>query len=145
MTLTVRFRNMGSLQAKLKKMDASVRVGALAALNRERGPFERDVKKDLRTGVRSGRIVKRYRPERRVRTSAPGERPARDTGALARSVKVTVDPIHFNMRLSAFVRYAKFLEYGTRKMLPRPFLRPSLSKWRPRIVSALQDEIKRKL
>ncbi len=60
--------------------------------------------------------------------SAPGEAPATDTGILAGSMNV--DRAR-GAKLSAEVgpadkaEYGKWLEFGTRNMQPRPFLKPS--------------------
>jgi len=136
-----RVRNMGSLQGKVARQDESIQSAVVRALNGLRQPIEDDIKRDLNR-KKSGPVVKRYGPSRRVRTSMPGEAPAKDRGNLMRSVEVEVDPVKFNMVLSANDHKARELEYGTRHMLARPFLRPALTRWRGRIVSAIQDAIR---
>lgn len=71
------------------------------------------------------------------RASAPGDSPARQTGRLQESVKVvsfdaakltaTVgpDPADFSPAY-----YALYLEFGTRHMAPRPFMRPALEEFK---------------
>ena len=41
--------------------------------------------------------------------------------------------------------YFRFLEFGTKDMQARPFLRPALARWRQRIIDAIHDAIKRAL
>jgi hypothetical protein len=61
------------------------------------------------------------------RASAPGEAPAVDTGRLKTSLHVSVSSGgHAEADVVAPVSYALHLEYGTRKMAPRPFLAPAL-------------------
>jgi HK97 gp10 family phage protein len=63
-------------------------------------------------------------------------------GLLVNSIEVDVDPSQFNMTIAALAPYARELEYGTRNMLPRPFLRPALTRWRQRIIDAIHNAIK---
>ena len=61
------------------------------------------------------------------RASAPGEFPMTDTGSLVSSVFTSIRKS--GRRVIAFVGsdivYAKFLEFGTRRMAARPWLQPS--------------------
>ena len=58
------------------------------------------------------------------RASAPGQYPAADTGRLHQSITATVadTPGGVAVQVSANVEYATYLEFGTSKMAPRPFL-----------------------
>ena len=140
--ITVRVRNMGRLQAKVKQADLESQANTIIALRGLTAPIEQDIKSEL-SRPKSGEVVTRYRPERRVKVSLPGEPPAKDLGMLVNSVEVDVDPVQFNLTLSASAHYARHLEYGTRRMLPRPFLRPALTRWRARIIEAIHSAIKR--
>ena len=86
-------------------------------------------KRDFRA-PKSGRIY-RYRLNGRLinhQASAPGEPPARLTGKLESSLKIRT-PGATSMTYSAGtdeVIYAKFLEEGTIKMAPRPFMSKSV-------------------
>ena len=140
--ITVRVRNMGSLQAKVKRLDQRTQSNTIKALRGLAPLIENDIKRELNE-TKSGPVVTRYRPLRRVKTSLPNEAPARDRGRLVNSIEVDVDPAQFNMTLSALADHAKPLEDGTRHMLPRPFLRPALTRWRKRIVDSIRNAIKR--
>lgn len=139
--ITVRVRNMGRLQAKVKRLDLQSQANTIMALRGLTTPMEADIKKDL-SRPKSGPVVTRYRPRRTVKVSLPGETPARDRGMLVNSIEVDVDPRQFNLTISALAPYARDLEYGTRNMLPRPFLRPALTRWRKRIIDAIHDAIR---
>lgn len=79
----------------------------------------RESKQILSSGKRTGRT---YRIKGRDHTaSAPGEAPASITGKLAESYKYRVSSWH-TMVVGENASYAKFLEDGTRNMLPRPHL-----------------------
>ena len=58
------------------------------------------------------------------RASAPGQAPANDTGFLVGSLRINVTQ-QLGVDLRALAPYAIHLEYGTRNMRPRPFLRIS--------------------
>lgn len=80
--------------------------------------------KAILTGLRHGRTYKRGR---RVHVaSAPGEPPATDTGLLRNSVQAgrrmrrTARAVIGEVGIGA--EYALFLEKGTRRMKPRPFI-----------------------
>lgn len=140
-SLTVRVRNLSSLQAKVKKLDWGIQAAVVTALRGLANPIEQDIKTELRK-TKSGPTVTRYRPRRTVKVSRPYEAPAKDLGMLVNSIEVDVDPHQFNMTIAALAPYAKELEYGTRHMLPRPFLRPALARWRERIIDAIHKAIK---
>lgn len=69
---------------------------------------------------------RRYKRGNRTHTaSAPGKSPAVDTGRLRQSIGVQkVGEGHY--RVGTNVEYAPYLEFGTRRMAARPFMRPAL-------------------
>jgi hypothetical protein len=71
---------------------------------------------------RSGRAFRRL--ERIHRASAPGEAPASDTGALARSIKARV-PSAFQLEIETS-DIGEMLEFGTETIDERPFIRPAI-------------------
>jgi len=75
-------------------------------------------------GQKSGRMYGNHR------ASAPGEAPATDTGALVRSIRVEHTPGTGTARVVVGAEYAAKLEFGTRTIAPRPFLRPAVAKTR---------------
>lgn len=140
--MSARVQGMGRLQSKTKKADLSIQASVFHSLKGLVTPIENDVKDSIRK-PKSGPIVSRSNPARKVKVSLPGEAPADDRGLLVNSVEVEVDPQEYNISISAAAMYARFLELGTRKMLPRPFLRPALKRWRKAIVDAIVEGIKK--
>jgi HK97 gp10 family phage protein len=60
--------------------------------------------------------------------SAPGETPAVDTGLLVNSINTELVSSNANeawSQVGTGVVYAEFLEFGTSKMKPRPYMRPA--------------------
>jgi HK97 gp10 family phage protein len=97
---------------------------------------------DLLTGPRSGLWyyvtsgVKSKR-RRKYQASAPGEPPAVVTGILRKSVTWETQNEGIGIvgyvgseegRAGTSTKYAKWLEFGTSKMKPRPWLRPAFEK-----------------
>lgn len=90
------------------------------------------------------------------RASAPGEAPANFTGALKRSVDFTVsgaDKMIFGSRLyfpdrkgmPSGVKYGGYLELGTKKIAPRPYLESSIKKNYRNIQTHFEKHLKTKL
>ncbi len=78
------------------------------------------------TGTRSGR---EYRRRGVVRiASAPGEPPARDLGNLHNNITLQMNPALLMVSVNSAAKYSAALEFGTRKMAPRPFMRRALMK-----------------
>lgn len=73
--------------------------------------------------------------------SAPGEPPASDTGTLARSIDVDLDPKKLRGIIKAQTNYAKALEFGTQTIAPRPFMRPALQKEKKKLDDDVRAEL----
>jgi len=71
--------------------------------------------------------------------SAPGEAPAIDLGQLLNSSVVTVDGM--SARVAWTAEYAADLEYGTSRMLPRPFAEPEAEKIEPVFIERLSEAV----
>ena len=54
--------------------------------------------------------------------STPGDFPAKQTGALRSSVAYTIDKTNLTAVVGSSLRYGRYLEFGTMKMAPRPWL-----------------------
>jgi len=65
--------------------------------------------------------------------SKPGEFPHKDYGLLRQSIATDYDQSTLTARIGSALSYAKYLELGTRKMRPRPFLRRTLAEERETI------------
>lgn len=110
------------------------------ALNAGALLVENHAKRSILTGAKTGKTYKRGTVSHRA--SAPGQPPASDTGRLVSSflTEPGSEPLSYDVRANAM--YAGFLENGTSKMAPRPFLRPALAAANDRIVQLVRDAIK---
>ena len=73
--------------------------------------------------------------------SKPGEPPRVQTGTLRRSITHEMDPTLPIVRIGSGVKYGLYLEMGTDKMAPRPFLRPALVKSKKKIIALFRKPI----
>lgn len=76
--------------------------------------------------------------------SAPGEAPAVDTGKLKNSIRARF-PKRCRAVVNVAAEYGAALEFGTRKIAARPFMRPAAEKALPAFVEAckrLEEKLK---
>lgn len=67
--------------------------------------------------------------------ATPGAPPRKDTGRLRASVGFLFDKSRLVVTVYAGAKYAKFLEHGTRRMGPHPFLRHTVAAVARRVLS----------
>lgn len=65
--------------------------------------------------------------QRWVKGSAPGQPPHKQTAALQSSIRVEMVGV-LTALVGPSVRYGRWLEFGTKRMAARPFMRPALAK-----------------
>ena len=95
--------------------------------------------RSIQTGPKSARTYEKYNPRRTHKASAPGQAPASDTGNLVSQIMSVADGK--NTLVESRAEYSKFLEFGTSKMLPRPFLFPASEKSTKKIVQVLIQKL----
>lgn len=91
----------------------------------------------------SGRVY--TRGSRTHTASAPGAMPAVDTGALRASMQHEIARGKYTGTYYTAMEYAPYLEYGTTKMQPRPFMTPAAERARPgfmRRMKRLEDRLR---
>lgn len=115
--MTVRF-NERELQQRVVR---GMQRGIFAATEAVRNEAIRLVLSPPKTG----RIYRRRGVEHQA--SAPGEAPASDTGRLAASIRTRYEDNYFTGIVVASTLYASYLEFGTSRMEPRPYMRPALA------------------
>jgi phage gpG-like protein len=87
--------------------------------------------KDLLSVAGSGRV--KGRKSGPVTHSRPGESPRKQTGILHDSVTSEVDPSSLSARVGSNLKYAAWLELGTGRIAPRPWLRRALAEMQSRV------------
>lgn len=135
------------LQANLQALSAS--LGPLVAKAAFKGGrlVQSRVIKRIQKPEGAGRTVTRYQPGQAPYThlaSLPGQAPNSDTGELVRGVQVEVRAGDVLVGVeSSQDEKAMALEFGTTdgKLLPRPFLFPSLEESRQEIEQLISDAV----
>ena len=100
--------------------------------------------KSIQTGAKSGVMYQMYNPRREHRASAPGQAPASDTGNLVSKIVVKQKSANVT-NVESNANYSAFLEYGTSKMQPRPFMLPAFEKSKKPIINAVINRITQKI
>lgn len=94
----------------------------------------------LTQGSRSGVFVKQGVKRTNFNRSAPGEPPAYDTMDLQRQIEVErIAPLH--VRVSANDPKSVWLEFGTSRILERPFMRPATERKRKEVVALVRKAV----
>ena len=111
--------NLDAVQRALDQYGAKAEKEIAIVLDAVGTSIINGVKKQMRAS-KSGRTYKRGKNGRDHVASAPGEAPAVDTGRLINSsiYKRQVSPLE--LVVGSNVKYSEYLEFGTRKIKPRP-------------------------
>lgn len=122
-----------------REAEADLRKRLMVALDRVGLMMVKDVKESMAgadrfTGDLSGRAKsKSGRPR-----SLPGEPPAVQTGLLINSIAHELRPERLAVRYGTNIKYGLFLELGTHKMAPRPYLVPAYIRKRKDVLRIIQ-------
>ena len=100
--------------------------------------------KSIQSGAKSGVMYQMYNPRREHRASAPGQAPASDTGNLVSKIIVKQKTKNI-VNVESNADYSAFLEYGTSKMDPRPFMLPAFEKSKKPITEATFKRVVKKI
>ena len=150
-----------NLEGEAQLMEALRAYGAAAekhvgdAVNATGLELRGDIIKRIERGPKSGRVYthhfftdgagnlrrgrKRNKPHQ---ASAPGEAPASDGGRLASGVDFKREG-RMSATVGSEVVYAAMLEFGTRKIDPRPAWVPATEAMRPKFRQRLEDALAR--
>lgn len=123
------------------RISDKIRRGLADVVRKHATTLAADIRKDFKK-PKHGRVY--YYKGRRIRASAPGEAPAIRSGALFRNVTPVISANGMQARIdprARGVKYAAWLEEGTSRMAPRPYINPSFSRRR----QAFLNEVRTKL
>ena len=130
------------LEKNLKNISTKGKELIAHAVFKSVADVEKEAKQSIQRGAKAGVVYKRYNPRRTHKASAPGQPPASDTGFLVSNIKRFIDGDGLGGEVRSRAFYSKFLEFGTSKMLPRPFMFPALEKNRQKIITRIKKAVK---
>ena len=118
MTIKVKIEGLDELRKALHGLERKFDEAVSDAVAETAFTIQQRVKLAIARGPNSGRIYQKSNPRRTHQASAPGEAPASDTGTLAASVYADIHGMAAT--IGSRLAYAHYLEFGTRRMAPRP-------------------------
>lgn len=121
-----------------------IEKGAEAGLTKAGEIVAAEAISKIKSPPKTGRIYIKYNPFRIHQASAPGEPPANDLGFLAANIHpqpTKKEGGALVKRINSAADYSAPLEFGTDRIAPRPFMRPSLLEKKSEIEQAIAEEI----
>ena len=116
--ITITIPNLDAVQKAITQYGVRAEAEIFHALKSTGQSIVNGVKKQMRTS-KSGKRYKRGRSGVHI-ASAPYEAPAVDTGILINRSIYEKQINNLHLVVGSNVKYSAFLEFGTRKMAPRP-------------------------
>ena len=139
MDIKINVKNLKKVLSQLNRLDKDLETPFQEIVKGGGQLIRAEAIKSIQTGAKTGIVYQKYNPRRQHRASAPGEAPASDTGNLVN--KIIVKNSKDQVQVQSNAHYSKFLEYGTSKMQPRPFLFPASVKSTPKIIQATFNKV----
>lgn len=142
---------VSGLRAVSPRMQAAIVAGLEDAAQAVASEAQRLVQDPPKTGriyttrfwTDSAGRVRPGKPRVPHQASAPGEAPATDTGNLVSLIVVNqVNAVDYSIEIESQAEYSRFLEYGTRKIAPRPFMRRALQSMQARIFAIFTAKVR---
>ena len=133
------FSSSKKLEEKLKSLAVESREETLNQIIDSTLKVHAIAVKSIQQHQSSGRIYKRNGVDHSA--SLPGFPPNSDTGNLVRNIAFKIDAEKLEGEVGSDIEYAKFLEFGTSKMEPRPWLLPALEAVAPDYAKEMKEKL----
>lgn len=118
MSISIKIEGLKELRAALTNIEGAFDVAVGDAVEDTALAIRTKVVSAIQKGPASGRTYKLSNPARTHQASAPGQPPMTDTGRLVGSIYFDTQPL--TATVGSRLAYAHYLEFGTRRMAPRP-------------------------
>ena len=132
-------RGADKLMKQLRRLPLDARAGIGRALAVSVMELDSYAKQKIQGGGRGGRTY--HRRSVTHQSSAAGEYPKTDTGQLVSSLFFRVGADKLSAFFGTKLAYGRYLEFGTSRMAPRPWLRPTLKANEGRISDRLKQAV----
>ena len=140
MQVSIKITNLEQTLKQLENLESSMEKPLEEVLFGGGQLIRAEAVKSIQSGAKSGIVYEKYNPRRSHRSSAPGQAPASDTGNLVSKIRVKQKNPN-TTQVESGADYSAFLEHGTSKMLPRPFLFPAFEKSKEKIKQAVFNRV----
>ena len=144
MDFTIKTTNLKKVMSQLKRLGKDMEQPFQEVVKGGGQLIRGEAIKSIQSGAKSGIMYQKYNPRREHRASAPGQAPASDTGNLVSKIIVRQKSRDVTS-VQSNANYSAFLEYGTSKMQPRPFMLPAFEKSKKPIINAVLNRVKQKI
>ena len=144
MQVTLKVKNLKKVMSQLKQLKKQLEPDFQEIVKGGGQLIRGEAVKSIQQGSKSGVVYEKYNPRRSHRASAPGEAPASDTGNLVSKIIVKQKTKNIT-NVESNANYSAFLEYGTSKMQPRPFMLPAFEKSKKPITEATFIRVVKKI
>ena len=144
MNIEIKVKNLKKVLSQLDRLQKDMEVPFQEVVKGGGQQIRNEAIKSIQTGSKSGIVYQKYNPRREHRASAPGESPASDTGNLVSKITVKQKSKDI-VNVESNANYSAYLEYGTSRMQPRPFMLPAFEKSKKPIINAVFNRVKRKI
>jgi len=144
MEVTLKVKNLKKVMGQLSKLNKQLEPDFQEIVKGGAQLIRGEAVKSIQSGAKSGIVYEKYNPRRTHRASAPGEAPASDTGNLVSKIIVKQKSKNIT-NVESNANYSAFLEYGTSKMEPRPFMLPAFEKSKKPITEATFKRVVKKI
>ena len=144
MQVTLKVKNLKKVMSQLKQLKKQLEPDFQEIVKGGGQLIRGEAVKSIQQGSKSGVVYEKYNPRRSHRASAPGEAPASDTGNLVSKIIVKQKTKDIT-NVESNANYSAFLEYGTSKMQPRPFMLPAFEKSKKPITEATFKRVVKKI
>jgi len=144
MQVTLKVKNLKKVMSQLKQLKKQLEPDFQEIVKGGGQLIRGEAVKSIQQGSKSGIVYEKYNPRRSHRASAPGEAPASDTGNLVSKIIVKQKTKDIT-NVESNANYSAFLEYGTSKMQPRPFMLPAFEKSKKPITEATFKRVVKKI
>lgn len=125
------------------QLEKQVQAAAMRGLIKGAMRVQGDAIRRIQNPPKTGRLYRRRSIVHQA--SAPGEAPATDLGNLVNSITINPLPALLRVNINAGASYARALEFGTKHIEPRPYMRVSLIENLPQIRDDVADAIRASL
>jgi HK97 gp10 family phage protein len=141
---SVTIEGLDALQRDLAQLGKEVQKGLGQAVSATALDVDRDIKKRIERGPRTGTIYKRAKGQNLSAThqaSAADEAPKTDGGALVTSI-YNIKNNELSRTVGSRLAYAYYLEFGTVHIKPRPAWVPAVEKFTPKMFERIDKVLR---